>query len=439
MATDIMGLFGDPYAAQRQQTATFEQNLMQATDPRQFAAVVGTQLGSQLGQGLQGLMGVKTPQQEMQALMRQFDFTTPDGLRQAAKAIQQTNPQAAMALVQKAQEMEYEQSRTGAQNALTTQRQQAKDRSVAAERQRDFVAGLETDVQSGKDISPTDLNKARVALQQMAQPQWRFNTETQTYEKQPGLKPEELAPNLWTKITGVKAGEKGAGGVETAPSASTEKLKREQVQGFQSAVNTIKSDLRNVTEAMGLASGWTVGGFGAFTRAIDFLGLSDASALADRIKSVDSAKIFNQLSALKSQSKTGASGLGQVTKNEFDALGARMTSLNPNNKATFKKDITYIKEKWDELLQRAENDLAYAQGKELPYPNVGSVSAPNDGVSTGSVSPQGTTSPSPLPQVGFNRNQLSLIQQAKRAYPGKTEEEIVNALKNNPASSQYFK
>lgn len=70
MATDIMGLFApyDPYAAQQKQQAQFQQNLASSLSPQQFMATVGTQFGSQLGQGLQGLLGGKSPQEQRQAL-----------------------------------------------------------------------------------------------------------------------------------------------------------------------------------------------------------------------------------------------------------------------------------------------------------------------------------------------------------------------------------
>ena len=70
MATDIMGLFApyDPYAAQQKQQAQFQQNLASSLSPQQFMATVGTQFGSQLGQGLQGMLGGKSQQEQRQAL-----------------------------------------------------------------------------------------------------------------------------------------------------------------------------------------------------------------------------------------------------------------------------------------------------------------------------------------------------------------------------------
>ena len=66
MATDIYGMLTggyDPRAEQMKQQQAFQQQLSTTTDPRAFIAAVGSNMGRQIGQGVQGLFG-NNPEQE---------------------------------------------------------------------------------------------------------------------------------------------------------------------------------------------------------------------------------------------------------------------------------------------------------------------------------------------------------------------------------------
>jgi len=97
MATDIVGsLFGvTPELYQEQRDLMRQKQAMEfaQADPRAQATFGLYRAGQQAGQALGGLMGVEDPQMRLisqrNALARQFDVSTPDGLAQYAGALQQ--------------------------------------------------------------------------------------------------------------------------------------------------------------------------------------------------------------------------------------------------------------------------------------------------------------------------------------------------------------
>lgn len=120
MATDIVGsLFGmtpESLDAARQQQMR-EQALSYAKLTPQEQITYGAALaGQQFGRSVGGLLGAPDKQMEkvsaLNALSRQFDMTTPEGIFQASKAVQQTYPDVAMVLVSKANELKLNQLKT---------------------------------------------------------------------------------------------------------------------------------------------------------------------------------------------------------------------------------------------------------------------------------------------------------------------------------------
>lgn len=113
MATTVQSLFGlTPEDLQAQQDAALNAQALQYAqlDPMQAAQMGFFRAGSQLGSGVAGLMGYENPQmrqsRELQTLSKQFDFTSPEGLSQAAGMLSQRGyGQQALPLAQKAQEM----------------------------------------------------------------------------------------------------------------------------------------------------------------------------------------------------------------------------------------------------------------------------------------------------------------------------------------------
>lgn len=155
MATDIVGsLFGvtpEMYQEQRdlmrqKQAAEFAQ-----MGPREQATFGLYRAGQQAGQALGGLMGVEDPAMRLMsqrnALARQFDVSTPEGLIQYGNALQQTGDTA------------------GALQAINYGRQMAQDISLTAQRQAAEKASLASAAKT--ELSIQQENKLRDELSKL--------------------------------------------------------------------------------------------------------------------------------------------------------------------------------------------------------------------------------------------------------------------------------
>lgn len=79
MASYLEGLFADyvdPQLLRMKQQQQFTQNLTQSTDPRQFMATVGANMGQQLSQGVQGMFGGPSNQEKLGQVLRNAQGAT---------------------------------------------------------------------------------------------------------------------------------------------------------------------------------------------------------------------------------------------------------------------------------------------------------------------------------------------------------------------------
>lgn len=156
MATDIVGsLFGvTPELYQEQRDLMRQKQAMEFAqlDPRAQATYAFGRAGQQAGQALGGLMGVEDPQMRLisqrNALAKQFDVSTPEGLAQYGQALQQAGDiQGALGVAAELRNVRAETSRQALQQA-----QAGAYTSLEEERKR---AGLEK------------LNTTRARMQQL--------------------------------------------------------------------------------------------------------------------------------------------------------------------------------------------------------------------------------------------------------------------------------
>jgi len=135
MATDIVGgLFGiTPQSYERQLS---EQGLAQgeqlgAMSPDAFGRSMLYAGGAQLGRGIGGALGGQDPQLQkisaIQALGKQFDITSPEGLMQAAGAIKNQYPDVALGLTQNAQELSLSRSKAAKETLSLNQETKLRD------------------------------------------------------------------------------------------------------------------------------------------------------------------------------------------------------------------------------------------------------------------------------------------------------------------------
>ena len=115
MATDIYSMLTggyDPGADQMRQQQSFQQNLSQATTPQAFLATVGSNMGSQIGQGVSSALGMPNKQQKIQKILQAVgNISDPLGqAKEAYKLFQQEGmAQEAQKILQSIKELQKEQ------------------------------------------------------------------------------------------------------------------------------------------------------------------------------------------------------------------------------------------------------------------------------------------------------------------------------------------
>ena len=292
---------------------------------------------------------------------------SPTFYRTLAQALGAKFPEQAQKALDKAAEVEKQEAALASTKALTDSRKAAKDRSTVSERNRNTIVELETKLQAGEQLTPREVANARYLLAQESKPKSWTDPETKEVVTIQPFDVNAAAPNLAAFLgKGAPAGGVAGEATVTATPAS-KKLEEKNIKSLEGSLGELEGDLRNINKAEELIGFFTTGRVGA---ALDFVDPgSEARALEEAIGSIKAATAFGQLRALREASKSGSSGLGQVTEVEFKALQDRMTSLRKES-PTFKKDLAYIKAKWNELKQRAMNDLAALKGEKIPYPNV---------------------------------------------------------------------
>ena len=135
MATDIVGsLFGvtpESLDMARQQQMR-EQALSYAQLSPQQQITYGAALGGQqFGRSIGGLLGAEDPQMKkvstLNALGRQFDMTSPEGLLKASQSIQSMYPDVAIVLASKGNELKLAQLKTQKEELSVQQEKNLRD------------------------------------------------------------------------------------------------------------------------------------------------------------------------------------------------------------------------------------------------------------------------------------------------------------------------
>jgi hypothetical protein len=106
--------------------------------------------GQQLGRGLGGALGAQDPQLQkisaIQALGKQFDITSPEGLMQAASAIKNQYPDVALGLTQSAQELGLSRAKAAKETLSLNQETKLRDElaNLGPNATQDQVLGIVT-------------------------------------------------------------------------------------------------------------------------------------------------------------------------------------------------------------------------------------------------------------------------------------------------------
>jgi len=164
MATDIVGsLFGvspEMYQEERNRQGLKDAIAMAQLDPMQYAnAAIQAGAGRAAG-GFAGLMGVEDPQMRLisqrNALAKQFDVSTPEGLAQYGQALQQVgDTQGALGAIGISRQMTQEM-------ALTGQRQAAERSSLATAAKTELSIEQEKKLRDELSRLPTNATEEQI-------------------------------------------------------------------------------------------------------------------------------------------------------------------------------------------------------------------------------------------------------------------------------------
>jgi hypothetical protein len=385
MATPQVGLFGGMGTPEEMQRQLVEQRATQFANmsPQQQMSYNIYKNTGNLGRGLAGAFGVdvQDPAVRQATMLRQlasqFDTNTPEGLKQMAQALQSTNPELGLQVMQRAQAMELEQAKIKTQSAQTlTQeaqaakylaeegkilRGEAKDEQLRAE-----LASLppESDDKAVESIvrkygKPDDIFKTlerrstaeanRIAKAELE----REKAEQRAIEKQRDqeFKQQMAAMSASSKsaMTSVQRELAEQRLADLRAKQSDKEDKKEEAK--KAAVNHASKVITDVQSAEGLVTGMTTGVVG---KGSSFVPGTTAYDLQQRLVTLKANLGFDRLQQMRDASPTGGA-LGQVAVQELQALQATVGSLElGQSKAELQKNLNKIENHYSNWIRTTQ-------------------------------------------------------------------------------------
>lgn len=419
----VLGLFTDPF----QYVA--RQNEMQDQSARRFAEMTPMQQAQygiykgagQLGGGLAGLMGVQDPALQQisnrNAILRQANLNDPESITAAAQRLADIGDlQGAYSLGELAQKRAESSASVSLKEAQAQKAREWQSATTASERNRKLIAEADIALAEGKKLTPPQESNLRVQIANELKPKIITDATGAKYQIDPidlGL----AAPNV-AKYLGIGGGQAGGAtgagtgtgvGIKEIPTAASQEEKISQAEALNELTSKTRDVKNIISESKSLISPYTTG-YGSF---LSVLPLTDAKTLQNNINTIKSNLAFAQLTALKEASKTGASGLGAVTRNEFEALQSTISQLDPQSK-NFASDLDRIDKAYTRLLNQLEGKTERAERRAGVTP---SVKPEVPGLSPSDVAPK------PSPMSGANP-QLQPTEEQPKGKP--LTQDIIN-------------
>lgn len=405
MATSLAGLFSgyvDPNQRALEQQQAFAKQLGGITDPRAFIAAVGSNMGGTLSNFIPGMMGVKDNSQKIKDVLDSVK-NIEDPVEQALAAGKAFSAagmsKEAQMMYQHAREAKTEQADLALKEERIKGMKAQEAGKTASERLTNELSSLEQRIASGEKLSPSELAKARVQVEQARKDKTYIDQDTKQLITVKGFNVDQAVPNLMALIRGgaAPAGQQPGqpvqpgtvtsqtGGSTVTETPSSIAARDQTVKAAQANLADVDMALKNTEEAIKSLGFTSTGIVGAIASKIPG---TQRVGLEGYIKGVNAQETFNALNQMRQASTTGASGLGQVTQNEFSALGAKLRALNPDS-PTIEKDLKYVQDRFKEMRRLYQQDL--------------------------------------------------LVAKTKAQYPGKSTQEIVEAFKKRPEYADLFK
>jgi len=363
MATDIVGgLFG--ITPQSYEEGVYNRSLERAKAydaPAQLQASF-----AQIGRGIGGALGAEDPQLKMisarNAVIQGIDLNDPEALQAASGRLAQFGDmQGAYGLAELAQKRAESQATIGLREAQAKKANEYQMATTSSERNRKLISEADVALKEGRPLTAPQESALRFQVAQELKPKVFRDATTGELTTIEPLNIGFAAPNVakYLKIgqtTGTTTGT--GGGVTTIQTPQSQEAQVSQAEALNELTSRTK-DIRDVIgETKKLISGYTTG-YGSF---LSVLPLTDAKTLQNNLESIKANLSLSQLTALKEASKTGASGLGQVTRNEFDALQSTIAKLDPQSK-TFADDLDKVDKTYARLLKQLEGKTVRAESR----------------------------------------------------------------------------
>jgi hypothetical protein len=365
MATDIAGLFGitpELYQQQQQQLINAEAQQFAQLDPYQQVTAGSYGAGRQLGRGIVGALGGEDPQLKIISLRNQIgksiDPNDPESIFGAAQQLMQAgDQQGGMLLAQEARRVQESGATVGLREAQAQKAREYRQATGVSERNRQLIADADVAIKEGRPLSAQQESGLRFQIAQELKPKVFRDTTTGELTTIEPLDIGLAAPNV-AKYLGLKvsAGGGGAGGVTTIQTPSSQEQQVSQAEALSELTSRTKDVISVIKETKALISPFTTG-YGSMLKVLP---LTDAKTLDNNLETIKSNLSLAQLTALKEASKTGASGLGQVTRNEFDALQSTIAKLDPQSK-NFASDLDRVLTTYTRLMTQLEGKTARAE------------------------------------------------------------------------------
>jgi hypothetical protein len=364
MATDIVGgLFG--ITPEMYQQNVGEDILNQGVKmgrlaPDEFGRANVYAGAAQIGRGISGVMGAQDPQLRLisarNAVIQGIDLNNPEALQAASGRLAQIGDmQGAYGLAELAQKRAESQATIGLREAQAKKANEYQMATTSSERNRKLISEADVALKEGRPLSATQESALRYQVAQELKPKIFRDSTTGELTTIDPLNIGLAAPNVAKFL---KLGETTgtAGGVTTIETPQSQEAKVSQAE----ALNELTSRTKDIKDVIGetkkLISGYTTG-YGSF---LSVLPLTEAKTLQNNLDSIKANLSLSQLTALKEASKTGASGLGQVTRNEFEALQSTIAKLDPQSK-TFADDLDKVDKTYTRLLKQLESKTVRAE------------------------------------------------------------------------------
>jgi len=364
MADSIVGgLFGmtpEAYQQQQNQQALGQAAQLARMSPFELAKTGVGYGANRLAGAIGGALGAEDPQLRIisarNAVIQGIDLNNPEALQAASARLAQIGDmQGAYGLAEVAQKRAESQATIGLREAQAKKANEYQMATTSSERNRKLISEADVALKEGRPLTAPQESALRYQVAQELKPKVFRDANTGELTTIDPLNIGLAAPNVAKYL---KLGETTgtAGGVTTIETPQSQEAKVSQAE----ALNELTSRTKDIKDVIGetkkLISGYTTG-YGSF---LSVLPLTDAKTLQNNLESIKANLSLSQLTALKEASKTGASGLGQVTRNEFEALQSTIAKLDPQSKS-FADDLDKVDKTYSRLLKQLESKTVRAE------------------------------------------------------------------------------